>query len=204
MGTISNWYKLEQSLAAVTWTDTESYESINSFLAFLLKFLSRMFSLYVLPLSTKASWVPTSFLLRCSQHRRKTGNRSTRAPSCPAVQADEPADTQSTLAQTETLLSLMTVLDVMLPYGFAAMMGLSQALPAEHCRLWFKESIFHSVCSQWCSQQGQTAEPGLYTPTLAHLFSLSPGNSLSNNTMELTVLLQLTTKCFSLKTKSGL
>lgn len=32
----------------------------------------------------------------------------------------------------------------MLPYGFAAMMGLSQTLPAEHCRLEFKESIFHS------------------------------------------------------------
>lgn len=32
----------------------------------------------------------------------------------------------------------------MLPYGFAAMMGLSQTLPAYCCRLWLKESIFYS------------------------------------------------------------
>lgn len=125
-----------------------------------------------------AEFLPPSSLDTLSTGE-KAGNRSTRSPSRPAVEADEPADTQSTLAQTETLLSLMTVLDVMLPYGFAAMMGLSQALPAEHCRLWFKESIFHSDCSQWCSQQGQTAEPGLYTPTHAlfshcHLEILSP------------------------------
>lgn len=56
---------------------------------------------------------------------------------------DEPAGTQNTLAQTNTLLQ-KAVLDVMLPYAFAVMMDVSQTLPAERCRLWLKESIFYS------------------------------------------------------------
>lgn len=46
----------------------------------------------------------------------------------------------------QTLYLQKAVLDAMLPYGFAAMIGLSQSqtLPAECCRLWLKESIFYS------------------------------------------------------------
>lgn len=46
----------------------------------------------------------------------------------------------------QTLYLQKAVLDAMLPYGFAAMIGLSQSqtLPAECCRLWLKESMFYS------------------------------------------------------------
>lgn len=57
-------------------------------------------------------------------------------------------------------------------------------------------------CSQWCSQLRQIGEPGLDTPTTGStlfLFFLSPGNFLSSKTVELTVLLQQTTKLHSLK-----
>lgn len=104
----------------------------------------------------------------------------------------------------QTLHLQKAALDVMLPYGFTAMMGLSQTLPAECCRLWLEESISysHNRCSQWCSQQRQTGKPGMDTPTTGStlfLFFLSPGNFLSSRTTELTVLLQQTTELHSLK-----
>lgn len=88
----------------------------------------------------------------------------------------------------------------MLPYGFAAMMGLSQTLPAEHCRLEFKESIFHSQMVPVLLPEGTDWVVCFLTGSTLPLFCLLPGNSPSNTTLDLTVLLHQTTKLLPLKT----
>lgn len=85
MGTIISWYKLEQS-AAVPWAGRENCEPINSFLAFLFWFLSRVFHTHAATF-TRASWVPTFFLLRCSQLRKKSRQQKhEHSPPLPAAQ----------------------------------------------------------------------------------------------------------------------
>lgn len=88
----------------------------------------------------------------------------------------------------------------MLPYGFAAVMGLSQTLPAEHCRLEFKESIFHSQMVPVLLPEGIHWVVCFHTGSTLRHFCLLPGNSASNTTLDLTVMLHETTKLLSLKT----
>lgn len=107
----------------------------------------------------------------------KVGNRRKRAtPLSPCSTGGTSQQTPRTPWLRQDHFSLQkAVLDVMLPYGFAAMMGLSQTLPAERCRLWLKESISTPTTkfSQWCSQQRQTGEPGLDTLAQAQCCSFS-------------------------------
>lgn len=101
-------------------------------------------SLHKLLLSSKAIRVSFSLLICSKLRRKKQPQKDKRKPlSLSSRGGDEPAGTQNTLAQTNTLLQ-KAVLDVMLPYAFAVMVDLSQTLPAERCRLWLKESIFYS------------------------------------------------------------
>lgn len=128
----------------------------------------------------------------------KAANKRTRATLSHPVAEEGWASRHSWLRQNHFYLPKAD-LDVMLPYGFAAMMGLSQTLPDECCRLWLTESIF---CSH--NQIFPVIPPSRdrlkawvghsCTDSTLFFFFMSPGNFSSNNALKLTLLLQWTMK----------
>lgn len=150
-------------------------------------------SLHTLPLSSEAIWIPTS-------SGEKAGNRRTQAtPPSRCSTGDRSQQTPRTpwLRQNHFCLQ-KAVLDAMFPYGFAAMAGLSQTLPAECWRLWLKESIFYShnqtlsvvlpAETSWRPWAGH-----LCTGSMLFVSLLLPGSFPYNKALEFTVLLQQNT-----------
>lgn len=137
------------------------------------------------------SHLSSSKLRRKSRQQKDTSN-----PPSPCSTGGKSQQTPRTpwLRQNHFCVQ-KAVLDVMLPYGFAVMAGLSQTFPAECWRLWLKESIFYAhnqtlsvvlpAETAWRAWAGHFC-----TGSVLFLFLLLPGSSPCNKGLEFTVLLQ--------------
>lgn len=155
----------------------------------------------------KPSEFPPSSPWDAPSSGEKAGNRRTRAtPSRPAAQEGRAGrHPEPPGADRITSIFKKQVWMWLLPYGFAAVLGPSQTLPDERCRLWLKESLSYShnqmlpvvlpAETDWRAWFGHSC-----TGSTLFLFPLSPESFPSNHPLELTVLLQQTTKLHSLKT----